>query len=411
MREYESTLVRYQNVHTLHLRQVLLDGGPWASPVLQAILVEGKLPQEEVDRYIDSELPVHLELRVRYLLSCGQALEAMALVKCCFRHPKARQHLFFLQTYLTWLCKGSHHHQLDKEIAEIDGDDAVAIICNMEGHETDELLLTLSRAFLSQQLRFGSMHYLWDLVFIWSQLFRRVNPAKQAFLKETKELLLSATNVKSIFLFMRVVLTEIGAEGIQLCVELCANALQSSPPCEPQTKSHLYKTIASLLPEDLEVCRACTLLAFFTERSLEAYRTVFLLYTHPDQEYNADTSPVGNHVRFEILQVLKKGLYFDPEFFNLMNLRTNCLKLMSEKVMTSALEEVIEDVWEPNHWTKEAQRLQLQAQRLQLQAQRLQLQAQRLHLQAQRLHFQFFLMLTKMSRQTPLCASPNLIMS
>ena len=50
-------------------------------------------------------------------------------------------------------------------------------------------------------------------------------------------------------------------------------------------------------------------------------------------------------------QVLKKDLYFDPEFWNLIALRTNCLKLMSEKAV--AIEEVMEDKWIASYCTKE----------------------------------------------------------
>lgn len=54
------------------------------------------------------------------------------------------------------------------------------------------------------------------------------------------------------------------------------------------------------------------------------------------------------------LKVLKKDLYFDPEFWNLIALRTNCLKLMSEKGVSSALEEIMEDKWIHNYCTKES---------------------------------------------------------
>lgn len=86
-------------------------------------------------------------------------------------------------------------------------------------------------------------------------------------------------------------------------MELCVNALGSCLPCDVITKSLIYKTIASLLPNDLEVCRACALLVFFVERTVEAYKIVYLLYMHPDQEYHVELSPIRNHVRFETLQV------------------------------------------------------------------------------------------------------------
>lgn len=346
-------LARHQNVHLLQVERLVRGGGPWACPALQAILSESSLPQNDVDGCISSELPVFFELRVRYLLSCERVSEAMALAKCCAWHPTAGQHLFFLQVYLTWLHKTSQHDSLHKEVSVLNGKDAIHIICSLEGEEKDELLLALSRAFLSQQLCKGDMCHLCDLVLIWSELHSRLKTSKQALLEESHQLMLSATNVNSIFPFIRAIMQELGEDGIQFSVELCANALESCLPCDVITKSLIYKTIAGLLPNDLEVCRACALLVFFLERTVEAYKTVYLLYMHPDQEYHVEHSPISNRIRFETLQVLKKDLYFDPEFWNLIALRTNCLKLMSEKVVSAALEEIMEDKWIHNYCTKE----------------------------------------------------------
>ncbi|XP_051283405.1 uncharacterized protein LOC127378545 isoform X2 [Dicentrarchus labrax] len=351
--ECHLALARHQNVHLLQVERLVRGGGPWACPALQAILSDSSLPQSEVDGCVSSEPPVFFELRVRYLLSCERVSEAMALAKCCAWHPTAGQHLFFLQVYLTWLFKTSQHDSLHKEVAGFNGKDAVHIICSLECEEKDEVLLALSRAFLSQQLHRGDMSYLCDLVFVWSKLHSRLKTSKQALLEESHQLMLSATSVNSIFPFIRAILQELGEDGIQFCVELCANALKSCLPCDVITKSLIYKTIAGLVPNDLEVCRACALLVFFLERTVEAYKMVYLLYMHPDQEYHVEYSPIRNQVRFETLQVLKKDLYFDPEFWNLIALRTNCLKLMSEKVVSAALEEIMEDKWILNYCTKE----------------------------------------------------------
>ncbi|KAK5847793.1 hypothetical protein PBY51_016894 [Eleginops maclovinus] len=351
--ECHLSLAKHQNVHLLQVERSIRSGGPWAGPALQAILSESSLPQSEVDVCVSSELPVFFELRVRYLLSCERVSEAMALAKCCSRNPTAGQHLFFLQVYLTWLFKTSQHDRLHKEVAEFNGKDAIHIICSLECEEKDEVLLALSRVFLSQQLRRGDMYYMCDLVFVWSKLHNRLNTSKQALLEESHQLLLSATNVNSIFPFIRAVLQELGEDGIQFCVELCANALGSCRPCDVKTKSLIYKTIAGLLPNDLEVSRACALLVFFLERTVDTYKMVYLLYMHPDQEYHVEFSPIRNHIRFETLQVLKKDLYFDPEFWNLIALRSNCLKLLSDKVVSSALEEIMEDKWILSYCTKE----------------------------------------------------------
>ncbi|XP_037319818.2 zinc finger protein 654-like [Pungitius pungitius] len=351
--ECHSVLARHQNVHLVQVERLVRGGGPWGSAALHAILTESSLPQSEVDGCIGSEPPVFLELRVRYLLSCERVSEAAALARCCARHPSAGQHLFFFQVYLTWLFKTSQHDCLQREVADLNGKDAIHIICSLECEEKDELLLALSRAFLSQQLRRGDMCYLCDLVFIWSKLHSRLNTSKQALLEESNQLILSATNVNSIFPFIRAILQELGEDGIQFCVELCANALGFCLPCDVITKSLIYKTIAGLLPNDLEVSRACALLIFFLERSVETYKLVYLLYMHPDQEYQVEYSPIRNHVRFETLQVLKKDLCFDPEFWNLTALRSNCLKLMSEKVVGGALEEIMENKWILSYCAKE----------------------------------------------------------
>ncbi|XP_077368951.1 uncharacterized protein LOC144013688 isoform X2 [Festucalex cinctus] len=349
--ECHVALLRHQNVHLLKVEPLLRVGGAWASITLKQILSESSVPQNEVDRFLSSELPVFLELRVRYLLSCERVSEALALAKCCIRHPAAGKHLFFLQVYLTWLYK-TQYNQLLKEVVDLTGKDAVHIICSLEYEVTNEMLLALCQVFLSQQLCRGDMYYLWELVFVWSQLHNRLNTSKQAFREESRQLMLSATNVNSVFPFVRVVIQELGEDGVQFCVELCTDALKSCLPCDILTKSLIYKTIAGLLPNDLEVCRACALLVFFLERTVEAYKMVHFLYMLPDQDYHVEHSPIRNQIRFETLQVLKKDLHFDPEFWNLVALRANCLKLMNEKVVDDSLE-LMEETWVPNYCAKE----------------------------------------------------------
>ncbi|XP_034417383.1 uncharacterized protein LOC117750332 isoform X2 [Cyclopterus lumpus] len=336
--ECHSQLLRHRNIYLQHVKLIIKAGGPWENLVLQGILKEGDLPLKEVEDYLSSELPVFFELRIRYLQACERMQEAMALAKSCLENREAGKHLYFHQAYLTCLYKASLHEHLHKEMAEIDGRDAVEIICNTESVEKDELLLSLCKAFLTQQLHNGDMYYIWDLVFIWSRLHLRAHPSRHGFRAECLQLASSATNVRAIFPFIKLVTTELGVEGVQVCVELCARALQlGEVQADSVTRSLVCKTIAFLLPHDLEICRACALLVFCQERTLEAYRTVCLLYMHPDQEPHPQNSPVRTNVRFHILQMLKERLCFDPEFWNLLTLRTHCLELMSDKVMKAAV--------------------------------------------------------------------------
>ncbi|XP_062866919.1 uncharacterized protein znf654 [Trichomycterus rosablanca] len=349
--ECHSSLVRYQNVYLLQVKHIIRDGGPWASPVLEGILKELEQPQDEVDRYLSSEVPLFFELRVRYLLACERTHEAMALSQRCSQHPTAGRHIYFKQAYLACLWKTSQQDRLFTEMAEIDGKEAVEILCIAELEEKDSLLLELSRGFLLQHLRSGDMYHIWDLVFIWCKVYLRLKSSKKDFLEECKHLIMSATNVKAIFPFIKAILAEqMGKEGLTFCIELCAWALETDLKNDPVTKSLIYKSIAYLFPNDLEICRACALLVFFLECTVEAYKTVFRLYNHPDLEYHPDSSPVRNNIRFEVVQMLKKGLFFDPEFWSLLHIKTNCLKLMSDEVARDALFEIMkEDKWASNY--------------------------------------------------------------
>lgn len=47
------------------------------------------------------------------------------------------------------------------KMADINGKDAVEILCMMENEEKDETVLMLSKGFLSQKLQIGDMYYLW----------------------------------------------------------------------------------------------------------------------------------------------------------------------------------------------------------------------------------------------------------
>ncbi|XP_063068332.1 protein piccolo isoform X2 [Engraulis encrasicolus] len=349
IQECQTCLGRHQNEYLWQVSQVIREGGPWAGTVLQGILSGAPLPPDQVSRYLGSEACMFLELRVRYLLVCERVEEAMVLTRACSQHPSAGKHLYFLQAYLTCLWRTALHERFYSKMSVIDGRDAVEMICNCEAEENDDLLLSLSRGFLSQQLRTGDMYYLWDLVFVWSKLQLRTNTSTEDFLQECNQLLLSASNEHAVFPFIKVILAEAGKRGLKFCVELCARGLQCDTDGLLQggdvvTKALLCKTIAYLLPSDLEVCRICALLVFFLERTVENYKTVALLYTHPDQEYPLDASPVGNAVRFEVLQILKKGLQFDPEFWNLITLRSQCRRLLGGPLQKDELS-AVEEPW------------------------------------------------------------------
>ncbi|XP_024898260.1 zinc finger protein 654 isoform X3 [Pteropus alecto] len=226
-----------------------------------------------------------------------------------------------------------------KHLLKTDCKSGIDIICNTEKEGKTMLALQLCESFLIPQLQSGDMYCIWELIFIWSKLQLKSNPSKQVFVDQCYQLLRTATNVRVIFPFMKIIKDEVEEEGLQICVEICGCALQLDLYDDPKTKCLIYKTIAHFLPNDLEILRICALSIFFLERSLEAYHTVEELYKRPDEEYNEGTSSVQNRVRFELLPILKKGLFFDPEFWNFVMIKKNCVALLSDKSAVRFIDE------------------------------------------------------------------------
>ncbi|XP_072441579.1 zinc finger protein 654-like [Chiloscyllium punctatum] len=308
------------------------NGGPWQNPVLMSILNQELVTQELVNEYLGSESPMFFEYRVKYLMKYKHIGEAITLTKYCVNHPQTGTNKYFLHLFLTWLCRSSPEEILLQEIAQIDCQEALDVICRLDSEGQVELAWILCVAFLTQQLRNGDMYCTRELILVWSKLQLKLDSSKQHFLEKCRHLLLTSRNVNHIFLFIRVIQNEVGAEGLQFCVELCARALRIDYQDEPNTKTLVCKTLSYLLPNDLDFCRACTITVFFSECTLESFHAVESLYSQPDQLYTEDTSLVPSFLRCELLLVLKTTWPFDPEFWDWRILKKNCLALMRDKV-------------------------------------------------------------------------------
>ncbi|XP_028938086.1 zinc finger protein 654 isoform X1 [Ornithorhynchus anatinus] len=340
IQECQNLLSRYGNVNLELVTRIIRDGGPWEDPVLQAVLKARPASPDLVNKYLSSENPLFFELRARYLIACERIPEAMALIKSCINHPDISKDLYFHQAFFTCLYMSPLEDQLFQEhLLRTDCKNGIDIICNTEKEGKTMLALQLCESFLIPQLQNGDMYCIWDLIFIWSKLQLKANPSKQVFVDQCYQLLRTATNVRVIFPFMKVIKDEVEVEGLQICVEICGCALQLDLRDDPNTKCLIYKTIANFLPNDLEILRICALSIFFLERSLESYYTVEHLYKRPDEEYNERTSSVQNRVRFELLPILKKGLFFDPEFWNFIMIKQNCAALLRDKSAVGFLNE------------------------------------------------------------------------
>ncbi|XP_058041222.1 zinc finger protein 654 isoform X2 [Ahaetulla prasina] len=278
IQDCQNRLSRYRNVNLELVTRITRDGGPWEDPVLQAVL-KGRPASQELE-----------------------------------------DHLF------------------QEHLLRTDCKNGIEIICNIAKEGKIAVALNLCELFLIPQLKKGDMYCIWELIFIWSKLQLRSNPSKQVFVDQCYHLLRIATNLHVIFPFMKVIRDEIGKEGLQICVEICGSALQLDLQDDPKMKCLIYKTIAHFLPNDLEIVRICALSIFFIERTMESYYTIEQLYKCTDEEYNEQISSVQNRVRFELLPILKKGLFFDPEFWNFLMIKQNCLALLRDKAAAELTE-------------------------------------------------------------------------
>lgn len=108
-----------------------------------------------------------------------------------------------------------------------------------------------------------------------------------------------------------------------------------------EVKISICKTISCLLPDDLEVKRACQLSEFLLEPTVDAYYAVEMLYNQPDQKYDEENLPIPNSLRCELLLVLKTQWPFDPEFWDWKMLKRQCLALMGEEAsIVSSIDEL-----------------------------------------------------------------------
>ncbi|NXM71955.1 ZN292 protein, partial [Serilophus lunatus] len=321
----------------LHILTTLTEEkGVWKNPVLCGILSQEQLDPDKV-----SEGPVLLDMRIKHLMKTKQLTQATALAKLCSDHPEISAKGNFKQTYLVCLCSGSPNEKLMEEIAEVDCKDALEMICNLESDGDEKSALILCAAFLSRQLQQGEMYCAWELTLFWSKLQQRVEPSIQVYLERCRQLSVLTKTVYHIFFLIKVINSEIDGAGLATCIELCVKALRLESSENADVKISICKTISCLLPDDLEVKRACQLSEFLLEPTVDAYYAVEMLYNQPDQKYDEENLPIPNSLRCELLLVLKTQWPFDPEFWDWKTLKRQCLALMGEEAsIVSSIDEL-----------------------------------------------------------------------
>ncbi|XP_018409859.1 PREDICTED: zinc finger protein 292 [Nanorana parkeri] len=318
------------------------EAGVWKDPVLGKILnSQIQDPRQVTDVFLCLEGPLLLEMRIKRLLKLTKVAEATSMAKLCSDHPEMSKKGHFKQLYLKCLCAASPNIKLIEEIAKVDCKDALEMICNLESEGDEKTSLILCAAFLSRQLQFGEMYCAWELTLFWSKLQRRVEPSIQVYLEICRQLSQLTKTVYHIFFLIKVIQSETEAAGLPTCIELCVRALRLESSENAKVKISICKTISCLLPDDLEVKRACQLTEFLLEPTVDAYYAVEMLYNQPDQKYDEESLPVPNSLRCELLLVLKTRWPFDPEFWDWKTLKRQCLALMGEQAsIVSSIDEL-----------------------------------------------------------------------
>ncbi|XP_044532300.1 zinc finger protein 292 [Gracilinanus agilis] len=315
--------------------------GVWKNPVLCAILSQEPLDKEKVNEFLAFEGPILLDMRIKHLIKANQLSQATALAKLCSDHPEIGTKGSFKQTYLVCLSTASPNDKLIEEISAVDCKDALEMICNLESDGDEKSALVLCTAFLSRQLQQGDMYCAWELTLFWSKLQQRVEPSVQVYLERCRQLSLLTKTVYHIFFLIKVINSETEGAGLATCIELCVKALRLDSAENTEVKISICKTISCLLPEDLEVKRACQLSEFLLEPTVDAYYAVEMLYNQPDQKYDEENLPIPNSLRCELLLVLKTQWPFDPEFWDWKTLKRQCLALMGEEAsIVSSIDEL-----------------------------------------------------------------------
>ncbi|XP_072466023.1 zinc finger protein Rlf isoform X1 [Notamacropus eugenii] len=318
--------------------QVLVDitkEGVWKNPVLLKILSQQPVEAEEANRFIAREGPSFLQMRIKHLLKSNCITQATSLSKLCAESKEIPNVSSFRQAYITCLCSMLPSEDAIKEIAKLDCKEVLDIICNLESEGQDHTAFILCTTYLTQQLQTASVCYSWELTLFWSKLQRRIDPSLDIFLERCRQFGVIAKTQQHLFCLIRVVQTEAEDAGVAVSILLCVRALQIRSSEDDEMKTSVCKTIGCLLPEDLEVRRACQLTEFLLEPSWAGFNMLEELYLQPDQKFDEENAPVPNSLRCELLLALKAHWPFDPEFWDWKTLKRHCHQLLGQEASDS----------------------------------------------------------------------------
>ncbi|MBN3301943.1 RLF protein, partial [Amia calva] len=337
------SLLELGNVDLQALLRITSEGGAWRNPTLSSLLAGQPTEPTQVCKFITLEGPQFLEMRLKHLLKVGDSTKAMLLAKCCTESDDIVNKTAFRQTYISQLCNLLPDEEAMKEISSVEGKEVLDIICNLEAEGQENTAFILCTTYLTQQLQQESTYCSWELTLFWSKLQRRIDPSLESFLERCRQFGVIAKTVYHLIFLVRVIQTEAEQQGLAVSIELCVRALQIPQPVDPQTKTSVCKTVACLLPDDLEVLRGCQLTEFLLSHSQQAYASLEELYQKPDQKYDEENGIVPNSLRCELLLALKAHWPFDPEFWDWKTLKRHCLQLLGVELPAGSQEEEEEE--------------------------------------------------------------------
>uniref|UniRef100_A0A8C5MI00 RLF zinc finger n=1 Tax=Leptobrachium leishanense TaxID=445787 RepID=A0A8C5MI00_9ANUR len=337
--ESHEILVEFGNYNMQLLVDVIKNGSAWKNHVLVKILSQQFVQEEEVEKWISQEGSCFLQMRVKHLMKSNCIQQAMILSKLCSESANFLNDSFFRQSFITCLCTMLPDEEAFKEISKMEGKEVLDTICNLESEGQDNTAFILCTTYLTQQLQNEITSCSWELTLFWSKLQRGIDSSLNTFLERCRQFGLIAKTLQHLFFLIKVVHTEAGDAGVPVSIMLCIQALQIQSSETDATKISVCKTIACLLPLDLEVRRACQLTEFLFEPSMEGLNILEELFLQPDQKNEEETSVISNSLRCELLLALKSHWVFDPEFWDWKTLKRHCLKILGKEVSDTEEEE------------------------------------------------------------------------
>ncbi|KAJ7989218.1 hypothetical protein DPEC_G00317220 [Dallia pectoralis] len=338
-------LLEYGSTDLQALLQITGEGGAWCNPVLSALLTGQHTNPEDVNAYIALEGEGFMEMRVKHLEKIGEVAKAVVLAKACAECQLVSNQTTFRQTYVSLLCLLLPGEEAIMEISRLDCKDVLDITCTLESEGEENTAFILCTTFLTQQLQQQSLYCSWELTLLWSKLQKRIDPSLESLLERCLQLGAIAKTVNHLLFLVRIIQMEAEELGLASSVELSVKALQLPKQEDTEMRIAVCKTVACLLPDDLEVLRGCLLTEFLLGLSRVAFRSLEELYLRPDQKYDQESATIPNSLRCELLLALKAHWHFDPEFWDWKTLKHHCIRLLGlEPEPEPEEEEVPQDV-------------------------------------------------------------------